>query len=437
MIGRSSLPGVTQLGILVGTGVLLAAVVMLSLFLKPLGNPMTTGRASAPRVFRLGGSAAWALTAAMVVLSTGVLVVSKPRVETATDNLGPKNSEARAALREIEREVGGFDDALWLIVTGSDESEVAKRLKSANEDLQRGRDEGVLDVVATPVELWPNVNAQSENLRTVGRLVDHWPAARQGALDAGFDSSALDLSEEVFEAWRRFAATEGTVWPVTDGGRWLMSRFAAREDGRLVALGRVAASSDAEHQQIEDLAATMRIEDGVELVGWSLLSNSLLEIMRRDISRVLVPMTVILLVMLGLAFRRPQEVVLSVASLALALAGLLAVMSLLGWPWNLMNVMALPLLFGAGVDYAIHIQHALRRYGGDVVRVRNTVGRAILLCAASTAAGFGTLGMGSNAGIATLGRVCAVGVVSAALVSVFLLPQWWRSVAGDRRSPLE
>jgi predicted RND superfamily exporter protein len=120
--------------------------------------------------------------------------------------------------------------------------------------------------------------------------------------------------------------------------------------------------------------------------------------------------------------------VLSIASLAVALAVLLAAMTLFGWQWNLMNVMALPLLFGAGVDYAIHIQHGLRRNGGDVVRVRNTVGRAILLCAASTAAGFGTLGLGSNAGVATLGRVCAVGVVTAALVSVFLLPQWWRAV---------
>ena len=66
-------------------------------------------------------------------------------------------------------------------------------------------------------------------------------------------------------------------------------------------------------------------------------------------------------------------------------------MSLVGWSWNLMNVMALPLLFGAGVDYSIHIQLALRRHAGDVTRVRRSVGRAILLCGCSTAAGFGTL----------------------------------------------
>jgi predicted RND superfamily exporter protein len=103
-------------------------------------------------------------------------------------------------------------------------------------------------------------------------------------------------------------------------------------------------------------------------------------------------------------------------------------MVLLDWPWNLMNVMALPLLFGAGVDYSIHIQFALRRYGGNLSRVRQTVGRAILLCGISTASGFGTLGFASNAGLAGLGRVCAAGILITSLVSVFLLPAWWRTL---------
>ena len=109
-------------------------------------------------------------------------------------------------------------------------------------------------------------------------------------------------------------------------------------------------------------------------------------------------------------------------------------MVLFDWSWNLMNVMALPLLFGAGIDYSIHVQLALRRHGGDVSRVRRTVGRAILLCGSSTAAGFGTLAFASNAGLASLGRVCATGIVIASVTSVALLPVWWRSLYVARRS---
>jgi predicted RND superfamily exporter protein len=174
------------------------------------------------------------------------------------------------------------------------------------------------------------------------------------------------------------------------------------------------------------------------MFSWSLLSESLLGIMERDVRHVLLPMAAILLLLLGMAFRRFGEVALSIATLGFSLLCLMCVMVLLGWSWNLMNVMALPLLFGAGVDYSIHVQFALRRYDGDLWHVRQTVGRAILLCGISTASGFGTLGFASNAGLAGLGRVCAVGIVVTSLVSVFLLPAWWRTMRGsnhDKPSP--
>ena len=52
-------------------------------------------------------------------------------------------------------------------------------------------------------------------------------------------------------------------------------------------------------------------------------------------------------------------------------------MALAGWNWNLMNLMALPLMLGTGVDYTIFIQLALRRHGGDLAAVRRSVGRAL------------------------------------------------------------
>ena len=436
MIGRSSLPGLTQLGTLVGIGILLAAVVMLTLYLPPLARVVVYTPTGTPAPFRMASRQAWVLTALMVGLSIVVLSIIPPTVDTATNELGPKNARARAALAEVKREVGGFDDALWLIVTGRDETQVGERLAISTARLDAAVEEKLLARVATPGALWPRPADQEANRASAGRLAERRTAAVQAALDAGFAPSALRLTEGVLASWQTFASRDGAVWPTSPGGRWLVSRFAARDGDRLVALGRVAASPAAEPTAIQALAEDIGAFGGVELVGWSLLSGSLLAVMKSDIRRVILPMALILLVLLGLAFRRATEVVLSVASLALSLVGLLAVMALVGWSWNLMNVMALPLLFGAGVDYAIHIQHALRRHHGDVIQVRNTIGRAILLCAASTAVGFGTLGFGSNAGVASLGKVCAVGVILVALVSVFLLPAWWRLTADRAESGL-
>jgi KDO2-lipid IV(A) lauroyltransferase len=95
----------------------------------------------------------------------------------------------------------------------------------------------------------------------------------------------------------------------------------------------------------------------------------------------------------------------------------------------LLNLLALPLMLGTGVDYGIFMQLALRRHGGDARAVRRSIGRALLLCGGTAVAGFGSLGLSSNAGMASLGRVCAVGIGANMLIAVYLLPGWWGRLA--------
>jgi lauroyl/myristoyl acyltransferase len=135
---------------------------------------------------------------------------------------------------------------------------------------------------------------------------------------------------------------------------------------------------------------------------------------------------VVVTLALVLAFRKGRDVLLAVAAGALSAVTLLAVMRIAGWSWNLMNLLAVPLLLGTGVDHAIHMLLALRRNGGDWTRTHRTTGRALLLCGGTTIAGFGSLAWSSNAGLASLGKVCAAGIAAVTLVSVFLLPVWWR-----------
>ncbi len=75
------------------------------------------------------------MTLLVAAVSVSVLVYRLPSVDYSTRDLGPKENEAMEALMEIQREIGGFDDALWLIVDGADEGEVADRLEVAGREL--------------------------------------------------------------------------------------------------------------------------------------------------------------------------------------------------------------------------------------------------------------------------------------------------------------
>jgi predicted exporter len=394
-------------------------------------TPDTKGRLSA---LSLNPRAAWWLTLLTAVVSVSVLLYRLPSVDYSTRDLGPKENQAMEALLEIQREIGGFDDALWLVVDGADEGEVAHRLELARRELDASVQEGLLAGYRLPDALWPRPDAQQKNRETAGWLSNRLPAAREAALAAGFTEESLQLTKRIFAAWHRFSAVDGVVWPDNPASQWVFRQFAGKDSGRLLALGQLEASPTATQTGLLELTGTIGALTGAKMFSWSLLSESLLGIMGRDVRRVLLPMAVVLLILLCMAFRDLREVALSLSAMGFSLLCLMGVMALFGWSWNLMNVMALPLLFGAGVDYSIHIQFALRRYGGDLPLVRQAVGRAILLCGISTACGFGTLGLASNAGLSSLGRVCAAGIVITCLISVFLLPAWWRTV---RRNELK
>jgi predicted RND superfamily exporter protein len=149
---------------------------------------------------------------------------------------------------------------------------------------------------------------------------------------------------------------------------------------------------------------------------------------------VLPPILALVLLTLWLAFRAWRDVVLSLTTLVFTGLMLHLLMTLAGWSWNMVNLMALPLLLGMGVDFSIHIQLALRRHHGNVALVSRSIGRALLLAGSTTVAGFASLAFASNSGIAGLGKVCAAGIVCAMLTAIYLLPVWWQLIAGSRKS---
>jgi lauroyl/myristoyl acyltransferase len=174
---------------------------------------------------------------------------------------------------------------------------------------------------------------------------------------------------------------------------------------------------------------------GVWLTGWALLGEALLEQVEHRLWWLVGAMAAMLVMCLWLAFGRWFEVLLSLGTLAFSLLVLQACMGLAGASWNLMNLMALPLLLGAGVDYTIHVQLALRRHGGEVRTMRRVTGVAVFLCAATTAAGFGSLAWSRSPGLASLGLVCAAGIAAVYGSAVFLLPAWWQRLNGRSATP--
>jgi len=453
VLNLGGLPGLAQLGTLVGTGVALAALVMVMIYLPPLFPGRRQSAVPAPpwwnyfvappavssevAMVPAGGRGMLALTLVVMLVAGGIAGFRPPVLDHSADPLKPRHSEAQSTLEEITAEMGVSPDALWLIVSGASEQEVWKQLGSAEQILASARARKVVGDWLLPTLLWPRPECQAANRVTAGWFAPQAARLREAALGAGFNTNALLLTDELIRTWSRAAAERGTLWPTNEVSRWLLKRFVVHADGRWLVLGLVyPASGHADPAAVAGLSAQLARQQ-MQLSGWGLLGASTLARVQGRMWQVVTPMVLLVLLAQWLAFRRLLEVGLGMAVLLLGGLCLLAIMSLAGWSWNLLNLMAVPLLLGTGVDYGIFMQLALRRHGGDRARVQRSVGRALLLCGSTAIAGFGSLAWSSNAGMASLGKICATGIALNMLIAIFLLPSWWLRWAGMARELIQ
>ena len=452
VLNFGGLPGLAQLGSLVAVGVGLSALVMLFAFLPPLFRDRMKKREAqikagtfVPEAFATtqgvssAASRGWAklvYAATAVAFLVAVLILARgwPHLDRSSNALRPRNSTAYAALDEIKAHITQGREPLWLMTTSRDVATITARLQRAMPLLERAVSNRHLASFTLPTPIWPQPEFQRGNRAGAAFLVTQREALCVAAQAAGFSSNSCVLTENILNTWQAALNANGVFWPTNDASRWVFDKVIARSGDDLLALGLVSLPTNAvTTPRAVAVWADELTREGFLVSGWELLGASVLERVQKTMPLVVVPMIALVMLTLWLAFRRPTEILLSMAVMGFSGLLLLAVMRSAGWSWNLLNLMALPLLLGTGVDYSIFMQLALRRHRGDLLASYRSVGRALLLCGGTAVAGFASLAWSANAGMASLGQVCAVGIGGNMLISVCLLPVWWRRFAGSGR----
>jgi predicted RND superfamily exporter protein len=131
----------------------------------------------------------------------------------------------------------------------------------------------------------------------------------------------------------------------------------------------------------------------------------------------------VIFLVLVLDFKRPLIAALAFLPLVSGIALTLAVMWLLNEKLNYLNVIALPVIIGIGVDDGVHFFHRYLQEGkGGLRRAVTSVGRAMLMTSLTTMIGFGSLMLYLMRGMASMGLVLFVGVFMCFVVTITLLP---------------
>ena len=429
-LSLSGLPGLSQLGILVAIGIITGAALVLHYFPNVLPKTDTErtevvddSAASAPSAFpRIGFYSGMILT----VLAIVVVVRGTPGLTTSSEPLRPRHSEAYEAMDALKVELGRTREPLLVVFNGSTDEEIARRLVETQVKLAKLQTQGLISDALLPDSLWPKTENIAKNLLVLKSIAADAGAVREALLAGGFTTNSYRVAETMFHYWDG----QGTSLQLPQGmaAKWVIEQVLVRGHAERFALG-IITPSEIGSKDVSVWAS--QIEGaGVRVAGWELLGAAILRHVEREFVWVFSLSFGLLMLTLWFAFRRWSEVLISMAVLMLSGVALLALMQCMGWSWNLLNLMAIPLLLGSCEDYSIHLQLTLRRTKGDWRHAWHSTGKAVLLCAATTIIGFGSLVLSENSGLASLGQVCAAGVGCAVLISLLMIPLAWSRFAG-------
>jgi predicted RND superfamily exporter protein len=133
----------------------------------------------------------------------------------------------------------------------------------------------------------------------------------------------------------------------------------------------------------------------------------------------------LILLIVGVAFRRLGDATLTLAPTALGFVWTLGGMGLLGLPLNAANVIALPILLGISIDANVHLVHRVRE-SQRLDEVLGGTGSASVLALMTTLAAFGSLMLTDYGAMRSLGLTMVLGLAANLVTSVILLPAWLR-----------
>ncbi len=415
-LALSSFQGLAQLGVLTMVGVVVAGLASHRLIPWLLGDRILAfPRLAIPTSARLAASP-WPgriALAAVAVAAAGLVATHPAWWERDLAALSPVPDSLRALDTRLRREMGAPEVSVFLASTGKTEAEALEAAEAMHPSLERWRDEGLLGSFDSPALYLPPPATQ---------------AARRAALpeapvlDANLRAAlkGLPYRPDAFEPFLKDMAEARAAPPVTRAafagtalGARLDSQLLAF-DGQWLALTSVGGVADVARlgKAVEEAGAGR-----TRLVDLRRVSSGMLENFRREALQQAALGALLILAILAVGLASPRRAVRVAVPVAAALVLTVATLALLGHRLGVFHLVALLLVLGIGLNYALFFE---RPPEDEEERARTRL--ALALCSASTLITFGILATSATPVLRAIGASVAIG----AGYSMLLAALWAR-----------
>ena len=147
----------------------------------------------------------------------------------------------------------------------------------------------------------------------------------------------------------------------------------------------------------------------------------LMDIMSKDGKKATYLAIIAVFLVLLLDFRSLKYALVGMVPLIFGAIWMTGLMEISGLKFTMMNILAVPLIIGIGIDDGVHILHRWKIEKNLDIVYRST-GKAILLTSLTTMLGFGSLWFATYRGLGSMGIALFIGVGTCFLATLFIIP---------------
>jgi len=436
-LGLADVRALSELGLLVGLGVIFSLYTTL-FFLPPLLIFMEQRFPISYRpIPSLGLMSVWRFTGrspgSVVIVSLAALAALtffsfRTTFDGNLKNLQPQNSEAFLAQDKIERHLSLSPKQLLVAIDGPDLADVLRlsaRVETLVDDLQR---RGEITVWSGLGRVINSQATQVEVISAFSALISAKTAAKN--LNAGLSRHGFDV--DLFRTYSDGIASLENARPILESEvlqrlsasplRGVVDRHLAHDANGYHALTYLYYTGN-EFDRDAFLVRLAALEPSSRTSSVELISEQLSRSVKTSFTWGFVLGGILVVCLLVAHFESMAGIFYALFPVAAGVSAMLGSMVLFGMGINFMNAMVLVTIVGMGSDYGLHLCHRINSAdAGEQEEQYIQAGRAVLLSALTTIAGFGSLAFADYPALASIGWATNFGIGFTALITLVTIP---------------
>lgn len=443
VLALSDFKGMREFGILVGSGVLLSAVICFTVFSAVLYCMAKRGfKKTFTREFGLGfiydtiRNRQTFVLVVFTIITAGSLLYTfsgkKLSFENDPRNLRPADDPVMKSNELFAEKMGGSLVQFPVIVNASSLAELLDKSHVVALGLKKLKNEGFIPDYVSPGDYFTTMDQQKNNIKKLVTVdFGEVEAMLQKELKKnGFKPQAFSDTFTSLRAIEKRVG-EGRVLQEEDLClpfiKKIVSRFFKIDPHEQVYSSLSVFYTQPGRERDFDVAKVGQAvhvnEDEVFITGVNIINRVVINKMSKWMRWIFPLILIVIELILYINFRSLRFSLMASIPLMIGISLLLGTMKVMNVKFNVMNFGIIPMIIGIGVDNGIHIIRGYLDSPEHSVRESLSVcGRAVIMTSLTTIAGFGSLVLGEYRGIISMGILAGFGVGYCLIATVFVLP---------------